>query len=195
MSGIGQGSEDIEHRPETQFLPDSAHIFHGGVIFLRKEEAHACFIQQLTALVRALVNVHAQGFQAVCRTAFAGGCPVAVLGHPHTTCRGHQGRSGGNVEAVGVVSAGTHDLKQIRTRVYRRGLFPHSCSAARDLIRGFRPGALGGQGCQESRVLGRCGLPAHDFIHHGIGFFVAQVFLVDDLNDSFLNHTFPLLLS
>ena len=68
------------------------------------------------------------------------------------------------------------------------GVVAHGGGAARNFVRGLSLGALGGKRRQKSCVLGGSGLAAHDLVHHGIGFVVAQVLLVDDLHNGFLDH-------
>ena len=188
MAGIGQRPQNIEHRAEAKLPADGPDIFHGGVVFLRKEEAHADLIQQFNTLLRALVNIDAQRLQAVRRAAFAGSGSVAVLCDAHPTRGGHQGGRGGNVETLRVVPAGSDNLKQLIPGFHTGCLFAHGRRASGDFIRGLCPGALGGQRRQECRVLGRRGLAAHDFIHHGVGFLVGQVFLTHNLDDGFFDH-------
>ena len=158
------------------------------MILLRKEEADAHFVQQFYTAGGALLDVHAQRFQTVGSAALGGRGPVAVLGHLHAACRCHQRRGGGDVEAVGVVAAGANDLKDIHAGVHLGGVVAHGGGAARNFVRGLSLGALGGKRRQKSCVLGRSGLAAHDLVHHGIGFVVAQVLLVDDLHNGFLDH-------
>ena len=189
---VGQGAQDVEHGAEAQLLADGPHVLHGGVVLLGEEEAHAHLPQQLDAPLRALLDVHPQGLQAVRRAALGGGRPVAVLGHLHAACRRHQAGGGGDIEAVGVVAAGAHDLKDLHARVHLGGVVPHGGGAAGDLVGGLRPGALGGEGRQERGVLGGSGLAAHDLVHDGVGLVVGQVLLVDDLYNGFLDHILSL---
>ena len=43
-AGIGQGPQDVKDGTEAQLLADGSHIFHGSMIFLCKEKAHADFV-------------------------------------------------------------------------------------------------------------------------------------------------------
>ena len=108
---VGQGAQDVEDGADAQLLADGANIFHGGVVFLGEEEAHAHLVEQLHAFRRTLLDVHPQGFQAVGGAAPGGRRPVAVLGHLHAAGSGHQGGGGGDVEAVGVVAAGADNFE------------------------------------------------------------------------------------
>lgn len=94
--GICQRTENVEDSAETEFLSDCAHIFHGGVIFLGKEETDARFLKKPDALSGALFNIHAERLQAVSRSAFGGGSPVAVFCHLHATGGADQSGGGGN---------------------------------------------------------------------------------------------------
>ena len=58
-AGVRQRSENVEYRAEAKLLTDSAHIFHGGVVFLRKEEADADLVEQLDTARGALLNIDA----------------------------------------------------------------------------------------------------------------------------------------
>ena len=89
-------------------------------------------------------------------------------------------------EIVG--TGGDNDLKDIHAGVHLGGVVAHGGGAARNFVRGLSLGALGGKRRQKSCVLGGSGLAAHDLVHHGIGFVVAQVLLVDDLHNGFLDH-------
>lgn len=56
---VRQRSENVEYRAKAKLLTDSAHIFHGGVVFLRKEEADADLVEQLDTARGALLNIDA----------------------------------------------------------------------------------------------------------------------------------------
>ena len=89
---------------------------------------------------------------------------------------------------MSIVAAGAHDFKDVHARVHLGGVVAHGGGAACDLICGLSLGALGGKRCQKSCILGGCGLAAHDLVHHGVGFVVSQVLLIDDLYNGFLDH-------
>lgn len=56
---VRQRSENVEYRAKAKLLTDSTHIFHGGVVFLRKEEADADLVEQLDTARGALLNIDA----------------------------------------------------------------------------------------------------------------------------------------
>ena len=190
-SRVGQRSQNVEHRAETQFFTNRAHIFHGRVILLGEEEAHARFLQQLHTPCRALVDIDSQRLQAVRRPAQGGRRPVAVLGHLHASRRRNQRRSGRDVKALGVVTAGTHDFKHIHARFHSGCMGPHGSSAAGNFIRRLRPGAFRGESGQKRRVLRSRSFPAHNLVHHRVSFFVSQVLFAYYLDDGLFNH-FPI---
>ena len=89
---------------------------------------------------------------------------------------------------MGVVAAGTHDLKDVHAGLHLGGVVAHGGGAACNFIGGFRLGALGGKRRKEGRVLGGRGLAAHDLVHDSVGFVVGQILLIDDLYNGFLDH-------
>ena len=188
-SRIGQGTENIKYRTETQFPADGTDIFHGSMVFLGKEETHACLFQHFHTFGRALMDIDAQSLQTVRSTAHGRSSPVSVLGHLHAARGRYQGGSSGNIKTVGVVTAGPYDLKYIHAGIDPGGVIAHGRRAARDLILCLSSGALGRQGRQKRGILGRCRLSAHDLIHDIIRFLIGQIFLAYDFDDCFFDHT------
>ena len=139
------------------------------------------------------MDIDPQGLQAVRCAAPGGGGPVAVLGNLHAPRRRHQGGGGGDIEALGVVASGAHDLKEVHAGVHPGGVGAHGGGAAGDLVGGLRPGAFGGEGRQKGGVLGGGGLAAHDLIHDGVGLAIGEVPLADDFHNGFFDHGFSLL--
>ena len=189
MSRIGEGAENIEHCSEAQFLSDRAHILHRGVVNLSVQEADPGFLKHLLHLGGLQLDVDAQRLQHIGCAALGGGGHIAVLGDRHSGGGDHNGGGGGDVDAVGAVSAGAHDLQRLKTGcIELDGVIPHGGGTAGYFVNRLRPGALGGQRRQKCGVLGGGGLAAHDLIHHGIGLFIAQIFLLNDLNNCILDH-------
>ena len=158
------------------------------MVFLRKEEADAGLVEQLGTARGALLNVDAQRLKAIRRAALGGGRAVTVLGDLHPAGRRHQRRGRRDIEAVGVVTAGADNFKNIHACIDLYGMVAHGSGTARDLIRGLGLGALGRKRRQKSSVLGRGRLPAHDLIHDRVGLLVGQILLADDFYNSFLDH-------
>ena len=67
-------------------------------------------------------------------------------------------------------------------------MLSHRFCTAGDLIDRLRPRALRRERRKKGRILRRCGLAVHDLIHHGIGFFIAEVAFSYNFLDRFFNH-------
>ena len=117
FSRAGQGPEDVEYGPESQFLADGSDILHSGMIFLSKEEAEVRFFQHLKCQFRILFDIETQCFQAVCRTAQRRGSSIAVFGYLNTGRGNNHGRRRRNIERMGTVAAGTDDFQDIHARM------------------------------------------------------------------------------
>lgn len=113
-----------------------------------------------------------------------------MLSDLHAARRRNEGGGGGNIEAVGVVAAGADDLEDVHAGVYLCGVVAHGGGAACNLVGRLGAGALGREGREERCVLGGGGLTAHDLVHHGVGFVITEIALVDDLHDGFFDHGF-----
>ena len=87
------------------------------------------------------------------------------------------------------IAAGADDLEHLHAQVLdRRRQRTHRGGTAGNLIDGLGLRRLRGQRCEEGRVLCRARLAPHDFKHGLPCLLVAQIFLVDDFDDGFLNH-------
>ena len=185
---IGQRSQNVEHGSDAQFFPDGSDIFHGGMVLLGEHEADADGIQQFGALFRRKADIDPQSFQAVRCAGAGGGGPVAVFRYWNAGSGDDEGGGGGDIDTAGMVSAGTHDLHHFPAVGNRKGMFPHGPGGGRNLIDGFGPGALRGQGGQVGCILYLAGFPVHDFVHYGVGFIVGEIAFCDDFPNCFCDH-------
>ena len=120
---VGQRPQDIEHGSDSQLLSDRSDIFHGRMVFLCENETETDFLQHLPALVRILLDIDPQSFEAVRRSRQGGGCAVSVLCYLDACCREDEGCRCGYVEAVRIVPARTNDLHDFHPRVLQTGRF------------------------------------------------------------------------
>ena len=129
--GVGERTQNIKNCPEAKLPANTADIFHGAVIFLRKHEAESDFPEQPAAELRIFVNICPQSLQAVCRAALRRGRAVSVLGHLDPRSRDHHGGSRRDIECIGIITAGPHDLQHLHARMFHRcGVTSHRHSAA-----------------------------------------------------------------
>ncbi len=78
----------------------------------REHETQAHLLDTLLNAFRRQINFDPQGFQHIGAAAGAGGGPVAVFGHLQSSACRHEGRGGGDVEAVLAVSTGAAGVNQ-----------------------------------------------------------------------------------
>ena len=153
-------------------LANGAHVAHGGVVLLRKEEAHAHLIKQLFAQLGALLDVHAQRLLAVGRARLAGSGTVAVLGNLRPTCGDNKRSCGGDVEAARFVATRAHNLKHRLVVLHLGSVTAHGSSATGNFRDGFALGRLRGKGGKECRRLHLRGFARHDLVDHIVGLVV-----------------------
>ena len=111
----------------------------------------------------------------------------------HAAGSRYERRSRGDIKTVCVVAASANDFKYVKRGRHFCGVRPHSGGTARDFLNGFGARALCGEGGKKCGVLCRGGFPAHDFVHHGVGFVVGEVFFIDNFLNGFFNHRASLL--
>ena len=175
---IGERSEDIEHRPDAELFSDRTYIFHGGVVFLCEEEAEVSLIEHLTALVNVLLDINAESFKAVCRSAERRSCTVAVLGDLYSRRSDYHCRCGRDVEAVSVVSARADYLHKIVVIFKLCCGITHSSCTACYLIYRFRLCRFGGKRCKECSVLRCTCLSRHYLADDLICLIICQILFV-----------------
>ena len=185
---IRQRPQNIKDGAEPQFPAYRSYIAHGSMVFLGKEEAHTDFIQQLYTFLWALLDVHPQSFQAICRTAHGGCRTIAVFCYLHTAGCTNQCSSSRNIKALRIITTCTDNLKYLHTSLNLCGMIAHSCGTACNLICGLCSGTLGRQCGQKRGILGRARFSGHDLIHHGVCFIVGQVFFADNFHNGTFNH-------
>ena len=74
-------------------------------------------------------------------------------------------------------------------------MLSHGCRTACDFVCCLSLCTLCGKSCKKSRILGRCCLTAHDFIHHCICLAICEVFFVYDFYYGLFYHDYVLLYS
>ena len=158
------------------------------MVLLRKEEAHSHLFEELHAACRALIDVDAQRFQTIRRSAEGGSCAVAVLGHLHAAGSSHKRGGGGNVEAVGIVAACADDFKNIHAGVHLGGVIAHGSGTAGNFVSGFRSRAFGGKCREERGVLCGSGLAAHNLVHDSICLVICEIAFAYDFDNGFFDH-------
>ena len=87
-----------------------------------------------------------------------------------------------------MVTSRTDDFKDFHAGLDCGAVRSHGAGTAGDFIDCFGSGAFGGESAEKSGVLRCRSFAAHDFIHHGIGFVIGEVLLVDDFYDGFFDH-------
>ena len=112
-----------------------------------------------------------------------------MLGNLYTGRRDHHRGCCGNIEGIGVVTAGTDNLQYVHPGMFDRGcMAPHGNSAAGNLIDGLCLGTLGRECRQKCCILGGRRLSVHDLVHDGLCLLERQVLLCDNFNDGFFDH-------
>ena len=166
--GIGEGTEQVEDGAKAELAPHRAGEAHGGVVRDGKQEADAHFRDAAPHLLRRDFKLHASGFEHVGAAALAGHAAVAVLGDVSAGGGGHEGRGGGDVEALrptaAAGAAGVHEVRHVHLHLGGDGA--HGGGGAGDLCGGF---AAGGKGGEDAADLGGCGFAGEDEVEDGGG--------------------------
>ena len=124
---------------DAEFFSHRTYIFHGKMIFLGEKETDIDIGKKLFALLRGNVDLYAEGFENVSGSGFGGGCPVAMLGNGNAAGSNDESRSGGDIEGVGAVAAGTYDLQNVHVVEKFFSVGSHGSCGSGDLVDGLRP--------------------------------------------------------
>ena len=161
---VGQWPQDVEQRAHAQFFAHRGDVFHRRVVVGRKHKANADLGNALRNLLGRQVDVDAQRLHGVGAAAFARHAAPAVLAHLGPRSRSHKHGAGGNVEGVGTVAAGAHDIHQMArvAHVHLGGKLAHHLRSGGNFANGFLLHAQAGE--DGGRHQGRH-LTAHDQAH------------------------------
>ena len=158
------------------------------MIFLGEKETDIDIGKKLFALLRGNVDLYAEGFENVSGSGFGGGCPVAMLGNGNAAGSNDESRSGGDIEGVGAVAAGTYDLQNVHVVEKFFSVGSHGSCGSGDLVDGL---ALHGKSREISGLLHVAGGIFHDLIHNLFCFFISQILSFGKFDDCLFDHFDP----
>ncbi len=165
-SGIGQRTQDVEHRPHLQLGPGRLRVLHRRMNRGRKQKRNPHFPERLTHLRGIEVNVYTESLQNVGAPALARNRTVPVFGHPYAGSGHHERRNGGDVKRSHPVPAGAACVEQYAAvagaRVYSRSFGSHRPCKPQHFPGGL---AFHPQSYQKGRNLRRADFPAQDQRH------------------------------
>jgi hypothetical protein len=162
---IGQRPEEVERRPDPEFLACRRGVPHRRVERRREEERDAGLDQAALDGGRRRPDVDAERLEHIRAAAPAGHGSVAVLRHAHAAGRDDERRDGRDVERVRAIPAGAARIEhRVMGGRELRGSRPHDAGQADDLGRAF---PFHGQGDEQPGDLRRLRLARHDGFHRG----------------------------
>src|SRR6185437_8796020 len=110
---IGQRPQDIEYRPDAQFLAHRRGVLHRAVVVGRKHETDAGLADAGGNLRGAKHDVGAERLQHVGAARSRRHRPAAVLGHARSRGGGDEHRGGGYLKSKRDIAAGADDVDQM----------------------------------------------------------------------------------
>ena len=161
--GVRERPEHVEHGTDADLAPHRARVAHGGVVARREHESHPGFLDAARDAVGAEVDPDTERLEHVRAPARARCRAIPVLGDAAAGGGGHDRAHRRDVEAVGAVAAGAHDVDRVRRHGHAHGHVAERRCAAGDLVDGFAPDV---QSREECAQLCRSRLPRH---HRGHG--------------------------
>ena len=186
---VGQRPQDVEDGFDAQFAAHRGHGLHRRMVVGGEHEAHADLIDAARDHVRRQIDIDAQALEHVGAAAFARHAAPAVLAHLGACCGGHEHGAGGDVESVGAVTAGAHDVNQVgfvgHLDLGRK--LAHHLGRGRDLADGL---FLHPQAGDQRRHHHRRHLAAHDHAHEVQHFVVEDLAVLDGALQGFLRGDF-----
>ena len=108
-----------------------------------------------------------------------------MLGHRHASGGDNESRGGRDVERIGPITSGPHDLERVHVVEQTHTVGPHPGGTGSDLVDGL---SLDGQSGQKGGHLDLAGLAAHDLIHDGGGGIIGKVLPGGKLYNGFSDH-------
>ena len=170
---IGQWTQEIEDRANTQLFSHLSYVFHCRVHQRRKAKTDSQAVQAVFHLRDAGPNIHAQRCQHIGGAAFAGDAAVSMFGKWYSGGGDYQCCRGADVERGTATAAGATCVEQLFVPATNRR---HAVTHCRG-----RPGYLFGRftlGCQrrqEQPDLFCAGHPRHHMADGQCHFFTRQI--------------------
>ena len=183
---VDDGPEHVERGVPGKLAADGCQEPVHDVAVLREQEAEVGLLQDFLDALRRDGQLHAEGFQDVCRTAVAGGGTVAVLRDFDAGGSADDGGSRRDIERVGLVPSGTDDLQDVLIVEELVTVVAHALGRAGELLDG---GALQSEGDQERADLDVRGTPGHDLVDGGFRLVEGQVLFIHEGDDGILDHS------
>mmetsp|Transcript_16507 Transcript_16507/g.47493 ORF Transcript_16507/g.47493 Transcript_16507/m.47493 type:complete len:223 (+) Transcript_16507:591-1259(+) len=174
---VGHWAQNVEARTDAQPLADGSDVPHGGVIHGSEHEGHARLIHTLDHLFGTQRHLHAQPLQDVGASAGRRHATIATLGHGAAARRGEDNARRGDVDGVGSVATGAHNVQQLLSgEVDGVARLVHGPDHSGDLLGGFAAGAEEGEEGSDLDLIGSL----EDFIKGRLGLLGGEVTLACD---------------
>ena len=146
----------------------------------REHEAEAELVDRLRDPFSGQVELEAEGLEHVRRAGLRRDGAVPVLRDTRAGGRGHECRSGRDVEGLAAVAAGAGRVDQVAPlRVDRDDVLAHRLRATGDLVCGL---ALQPEGDEEAADLPGRRLAAHDLVHDRVRLHAVQRVAVEEFH-------------
>ena len=179
--GIRERAKEVEYGAPAGLAARCAGMLHGGVHGGSEEEADAERSDGFADALARDVELHAEGFEHIGRTAAGAEGAIAVFGDARARSCGNEGRGGRDVEGWGVgaggVASGAAGVYQWGIGVcredvgvrghHRVGVAAHGAREADQFVDGF---ALIAQGDEQANDVGVVQTAFEQFLHERFGF-------------------------